>query len=120
MAILGTYNLSDIYDQTSGSALHSRFIGVARGYKFTCYEDGLRIVNSGKILAQEFNPEKPHYFMIVVIFTVLRTQALIFASLHDAIPHIPPDLVVTSGVIHDCLDISKCYPHRVLSADETR
>jgi hypothetical protein len=34
--------------------------------------------------------------------------------------HIPPDLVVTSGVIHDCLDISKCYPNRVLSGDETR
>jgi hypothetical protein len=59
MTILGTYNLSNIYDQTSGSALHSRFIGVARGYKFTRYEDGLRIVNSDKILAQEFNPEKP-------------------------------------------------------------
>jgi hypothetical protein len=34
--------------------------------------------------------------------------------------HIPPDLVVTSRVIYDCLDISTCYPHRVLSGDETR
>jgi hypothetical protein len=94
MAILSTYNLSDIYDQTSGSALHSRFIGVARGYKFTRYEDGLRIVNSDKILAQEFNPEKPHLFMIIVIFTVLRAQSLMFASLHDAIPEINDPLLL--------------------------
>jgi len=94
MTILGTYNLSDIYDQTSGAALHSRFIGVARGYKFTRYEDGLRIIDSEKILAQEFNPEKPHYFMIVVIFIVLRAQALIFASLHDAIPEIDDPLLL--------------------------
>jgi hypothetical protein len=94
MSILGTYNLSDIYDQTSGSALHSRFIGVARGYKFTRYQDGLRIVDSDKILAQEFDPERPHNFMIVVIFTVLRAQALIFANLHDAIPEINDPLLL--------------------------
>jgi hypothetical protein len=94
MTILGTYNLSDIYDQTSGSALHSRFIGVARGYKFARYEDGSHIIDSDKILVQEFDPEKPHYFMIVVIFTVLRAQTLIFANLHDAIPEINDPLLL--------------------------
>ena len=94
MAILNTYNLSDIYDQTSGSTLHSRFIGVARGYKFARYKDGSCVVDSDKILAQEFDPEKPHYFMIVVIFTVLRAQALIFANLHDSIPDINDPLLL--------------------------
>ena len=34
---------------------------------------------------------------------------------HD---HIPTNLVVTSSVLHDGLDISSCYPHRVSCADE--
>ena len=88
MPILITYNLSDVYNQTSGSALHSRFIGLARGYKYTRHEDGLRVTHYDKILVQEFNPDKPHHFMIIVIFTVLRIQALIFANLRDALPEI--------------------------------
>jgi hypothetical protein len=99
MSILCAYNLSDIYDQTSGSALHSRFIGVACGYKFTSYEDSLRIVNSDKILTQEFDPAKPHYFMIAVIFTVLRAQALIFANLPDAVPEINDPLLLETRFV---------------------
>jgi hypothetical protein len=38
-----------------------------------------------RINLQEFDPDNPHRFMIEVIFTVLRAQALIFANLQDAI-----------------------------------
>jgi hypothetical protein len=60
--------------------------GEARGYKST--------VDSDKILAQEFNPDEPHHFMIDVIFRVLRAQALIFANLRDAIPEITDPLLL--------------------------
>jgi hypothetical protein len=63
MAMLSDYNLSDIYNYTSGSALHSRLSGLAVGYKST--------FDFQKILAQEFHPEEPRYFMIDVIFRVL-------------------------------------------------
>jgi hypothetical protein len=87
-ALLSTYDLLDTYNQASGSALHSRLIGLAFGYKHTRQEDGLRVIDYDKILVQEFTPDKPHYFMIMVIFRVLRVQALIFASLRNAIPEI--------------------------------
>jgi hypothetical protein len=93
MAILSTYNLSDTYDQTSGSALHSRFIGVARGYKSTRHKDGLRVTDHHMILAQEFDPNKPYYFMMNV-FMVLRVQASIFANLRDTIPEIHDPLLL--------------------------
>jgi len=43
---------------------------------------------------QEFDPDNSHRFMIIEIFTVLRTQALIFASLHDVIPEINDPLLL--------------------------
>lgn len=98
MAILSTYNLSEAYNQTSGSALHSRFIGLARGYKSTRHEDGLRVIEQHRINVQEFDPDKPHYFMITVIFTVLRVQALIFASLSDVIPEINDTLLLETRI----------------------
>ena len=98
MAILETYNLSEAYNQTSGSALHSRFIGLARGYKSTRHEDGLRVVEQHRINVQEFDPNKPHHFMIIVIFTVLRVQALIFASLRDVIPEINDPLLLETRI----------------------
>jgi hypothetical protein len=94
MAILNTYDLSNTYDHTSGAALHSRFIGLAQGYRSRSYQDGLRVIQEDRINLQEFDPENPHRFMIEVIFTVLRTQALIFANLRDAIPEINDPLLL--------------------------
>jgi hypothetical protein len=107
MAILSTYNLSDIYNDTSGSALHSRLSGLARGYKST--------IDYQKILAQEFNPEEPHHFMIDVIFRVLCAQALIFANLHDAIPEINDPLLLETRFpqfitqVHYLMDSAREY-----------
>lgn len=98
MEILRTYNLSDTYNQTSGSALHSRFIGLAQGYKSARYEDGLRIIQEHRINVQEFDPENPHRFMIRAIFIVLRVQALILASLKDAIPEINDKLLLETRI----------------------
>ena len=92
--ILRAYDLSDIYEHASSAALHSRFIGLAQGYKSACREDGLRIIQEDRINLQEFNPESSHHFMIEVIFTVLRAQALIFANLRDAIPEINDPLLL--------------------------
>jgi hypothetical protein len=86
--ILKNYNLADAYNQASGAALHSRFIGVAQGYKSARREDDLRVVQEHRVNVQEFNPENPHRFMLRVIFTVLRVQALILVSLKDAVPEI--------------------------------
>jgi hypothetical protein len=94
MAILSNYNLSDIYDQASGSALHSRFIGLARGYRTANRIDGARITYEDRINVQEFDPDNSHRFMILVIFTILRAQALIFANLHNAIPEINDPLLL--------------------------
>ena len=85
MSILSTYNLSDAYNQASGSALHSRFSELARGYKFIRSEDDLRIIQGHRINVQEFDPDKPQSFMLRVIFIVLRVQALILANLKDAV-----------------------------------
>jgi len=92
--ILKAYDLWNAYDHASGAALHSRFIGLAQGYRSQSYADGLRIVQEDRINLQEFDPENPHRFMIEVIFTVLRAQALIFANLRDAIPEITDPLLL--------------------------
>jgi hypothetical protein len=86
-SILRSYYLAEVYDQTSGEALHSRFIGLARGYTTTNHNDGYRATQSHLIRAQEFDVQEPDYFMVQV-FHVLRIQAQIFASLKDAAPEI--------------------------------
>jgi hypothetical protein len=92
--ILRAYNLSDAYEHASGAALHSRFIGLAQGYRSRSYEDGLRVIQEDRINLQEFDPENPHRFMGEVIMIVLRTQGLIFANLRDAIPEINDPLLL--------------------------
>lgn len=92
--VLRTYNLLDIYDHASGAALHSRFIGLAQGYRARSYDDGLRVVQEDRINQQEFDPANPHRFMIEVIFTVLRAQTFIFANLRDAVPEINDPLLL--------------------------
>lgn len=86
-SILRSYFLAEVYDQTSGEALHSRFIGLARGYRTTNHNDGYRATQTHLITAQEFDAQEPDYFMVQV-FHVLRVQAQIFASLKDAAPEI--------------------------------
>jgi hypothetical protein len=92
--ILKAYDLSDAYDHTSGAALHSRFIGLAQGYRSRSYADGLRVIQEDRINLQEFDPENPHRFMGEVIMIVLRTQGLIFANLRDAVPEINDPLLL--------------------------
>ena len=86
-SILETYSLAEVYDQTSGEALHSRFIGLARGYSAVHYNDGYRVTQSYLIRAQEFDAQEADYFMVQV-FHVLRIQGQIFTSLKDAAPEI--------------------------------
>jgi hypothetical protein len=106
--ILKTYNLSDIYEHTSGAALHSRFIGLAQGYRSSSYEDGFRVIQMDRINLQEFDPDNPHRFMIEVIFTVLRAQALIFANLRDAIPEINDPLLLETRFPQFINNVSYC------------
>ena len=55
-----------------------------------------------------------------VAVRVLVTELLQrVVRLEGRLNHIPADLVVTSCILHDDLDISTRYPHRVSSADET-
>lgn len=96
--VLKTYDLLNTYNQTSGSALHSRFIGVAQGFKSARFEDGLRIIQALRINVQEFDPENPHRFMLRVIFTVLRVQALILANLKDIMPEINDKLLLETRI----------------------
>src|SRR5262245_45788687 len=70
-SILETYSLAEVYDQTSGEALHSRFIGLARAYRTTHHNDGYRATQSYLISAQEFDAQEADYFMVQV-FHVLR------------------------------------------------
>jgi hypothetical protein len=91
--ILKAYNLWDAYDHASGAALHSRFIGLAHGYRSRSYADGLRVIQEDRINLQEFNPESPHHFMGEVII-ILRAQGLIFINLSDAIPEIADPLLL--------------------------
>src|SRR5712691_2809329 len=96
-AILETYSLAEVYDQTSGVALHSRFIGLARGYRTARRSDGHRITQSYIMLAQEFDGENPDHFMVQV-FHVLHIQARIFASLKDAVPEINDPLLLETRI----------------------
>jgi hypothetical protein len=84
-SILEAYSLAEVYDQTSGEALHSRFIGLARAYRTTHHNDGYCETESHLISAQEFDPQEADYFMVQV-FHVLRIQGQIFTSLKDAAP----------------------------------
>src|SRR5262249_27179543 len=43
--VLSAYNLAEAYNQASGSAVHCRFIGVARGYQSIRQTDGLRSID---------------------------------------------------------------------------
>jgi hypothetical protein len=95
--ILSAYNLSDTYDQTSGTASHSRFIGLARGFKHEHLNDGHRVTDRHIILAQEFNSNKPDSFMLYV-FKVLQVQAQIFAFLSDAVPEINDPLLLETRI----------------------
>jgi len=74
-AILEGYALAETYDQTSGVALHSRFIGVARGYRTARRQDGHRIIQSESILAQEFDGKNPDLFMVQVFNILHNTGA---------------------------------------------
>jgi hypothetical protein len=96
-SILETYSLAEIYDQTSGVALHSRFIGLARGYRTARRTDGDRVTDSHIILAQEFDDKNPDYFMVQV-FHVLHIQARIFANLKDAIPELNDRLLLETRI----------------------
>jgi hypothetical protein len=91
--ILRRYNLAEVYDQTSGAALHSRFLGLARGFRTARRNHGNEITQLFTIVAQEFDGKNPDYFMTQV-FWVLFIQARIFTSLKDAVPELTDPLLL--------------------------
>ena len=96
-SLLKTYSLAKAYDQTSEAALHSRFIGLARGYRTARRKDSHHVTDSHIILAQEFDADNPDYFMMQV-FHVLHIQARIFASLRDGVPEINDRLLLETRI----------------------
>lgn len=96
-AILKSYDLAQAYDRSSGASLHSRFIGLARGFRLLQRDEGLRRIQQYRINVQEFNPDHPDHFIAEVLFT-LRVQARIFANLRDAAPEIVDPLLLETRI----------------------
>ena len=109
-AILVGYALAETYDQTSGVALHSRFIGVACGYRTARRQDGRRIIQSESILAQEFDGENPDTFMVQV-FNILHIQARILARLSDAAPEINDPLLLETRLPQFIARVDSLFRH---------
>jgi hypothetical protein len=95
--ILQSYDLAGDYDRCSAVADHSRFIGLARRFKLVTREDGHRRSQLHTILAQEFDKEHPHYFLVEVLFA-LRVQARILANIRDAAPEITDPILLETRI----------------------
>jgi hypothetical protein len=94
---LQSYHLDEAYDRCSAVADHSRFIGLARRFTLVTREDGHRRSQLHTILAQEFDKEHPHYFLVEVLFT-LRVQARILANIRDAAPEITDPILLETRI----------------------
>jgi hypothetical protein len=97
-AILSDTDLLHAYDLASSGAVHSRFVGVARAMKMTheWLADG-SYHREYKLLAQEFNPNEPHQFCIMVVHA-LRVQELIFRAVSRHVPGIDDPIFVNSRI----------------------
>jgi hypothetical protein len=94
---LESYDLASAYDRTSGVALHSRFIGLARGFRNSQTEDAYRKTQKFMFLAQEFDRERPHYFLSEVLFT-LQVQERIFVNMRDVAPEIADAVLLDTRI----------------------
>jgi hypothetical protein len=95
--VLQSYDLASAYDIASGSALHSRFIGLARRFRLSQREEGGRTIQNYTILTQEFDPKYPQYFLAEVFLT-LNVQARIFAKIQDIAPEIADPILLKTRI----------------------
>jgi hypothetical protein len=95
--VLECYGLASDYDMASGSALHCRFIGLARRFSFSQKEGTARIIPTYGTLVQEFDPKHPEYFLTEV-FSVLNAQACIFAKMQDIAPEIADPILLETRI----------------------
>lgn len=95
--VLKSYGLASHYDIASGSALHSRFIGLARRFSFSRREETVRTIPTYGTLVQEFDPKHPEYFLTEV-FSILNAQAHIFANMQDLAPEIADPILLETRI----------------------
>jgi hypothetical protein len=105
-AILQSYNLASAYDRASGVALHSRFIGLARAFRYHERQESYRSTQTHSILAQEFDAKSPQFFLAEVLF-VLRVQAHIFAHIQDALPEIIDPILLEPRIPQFCKKVAR-------------
>jgi hypothetical protein len=118
LSILASYNLDFAYDQASASALHSRFIGLAHGFKTMRREEGHRVTDYHIILAQEFNPDTPDYFLVQVLHA-LRVQERIFSNLPDAAHEINDKILLETRIPQFRADVDHLFEHFVKTRPES-
>jgi hypothetical protein len=95
--VLESYGLASTYDIASGSALHSRFIGLARRFSLSQREGTGRTVKTYGTLVQEFDPKHPEYFLTEVLSTLIA-QAHIFANIQDIAPEITDPILLETRI----------------------
>src|SRR5262245_50500860 len=66
--ILQSYELASAYDRSSGMALHTRFIQLSRRFRSSQREESQHTIQENMVLAQEFDPKHPHYFLKLTDF----------------------------------------------------
>lgn len=95
--ILGLYGLSFAYNYASSTALHSRFAGIVFGLRVSSTIEGNWSSQELKILAQEFDPDNPYPFLLMVLHA-LRVQERIFSSLPDCTPEVRDPLLLETRI----------------------
>jgi hypothetical protein len=107
-SILKSFSLDREYDSASAIALHSRFSGLALGLRASSSIKDGKVNQDIRINVQEFDPEKPHVFLVFVL-QLLRVQQRIFSNLPTASPEIKDELFVQTYVPNYERDIDELF-----------
>jgi len=96
LEILDRFELRVAYERASGTALHSRFAGVALGIRSEHWVEDGKIHQNITVRAQEFDPDNPDFFVIFVLY-LLRVQQRILSCLPQACPEIGDTALLRQG-----------------------
>lgn len=94
---LESFDLKFTYEHTSGTAMHVRFAGIARGLRLSTTRDVDRITHEIRVSAQEFKSAKPGYFIVNVIF-FLHAQGRILLHIPVACPEITDEILIETRI----------------------
>ena len=94
---LSSFDLKYTYEHTSGTAMHARFARISRGLQVNFSRDVDRITQEIRVLAQEFDPDEPGYFIVNVIF-ILQAQGRILLHLPVVCPEITDKILIETRI----------------------